>query len=115
MCIEVGHAIGYPRLIPGHSKRKFQEYYYACPICGLEFIKDTSSNGTYGVPETAQFHIKNVKGKEMIAINPEDPAFRPFFKQSSVKSQTRILLTPTQYREAISEKQRRDETLRKKG
>ena len=73
LCIEVGHAISYPkrRLNPrlGRRKRAGHEYRYVCPRCGAEYVRDTLSRQTDEVPRGADFHIRIVRGEEIIEVN----------------------------------------------
>jgi hypothetical protein len=73
LCIEVGHAISYPKR---HLNRRLRgregvghEYRYACPDCGAEYIQDTLSRQTHQVPRGADFHIRIAQGEEIVRVN----------------------------------------------
>ena len=82
-CIEVGHAIGYPkqgnapyqRTEWGHKYTKYgHEYRYVCSKCGKEYIHDTTKvpseiwDINESLPEFVgpQWNIKIIDGKEIL-------------------------------------------------
>jgi len=73
VCVEVGHDLFYPKRIDDPealSKGKTgYEYRYVCPHCGAEYIHETLSQQIYEVPEGADFHIRLVKGEEIVQVN----------------------------------------------
>ena len=72
-CVEVGHAISYPRkVLDAPTLRRVKtgrQYRYACPQCGAEFLHETASNIIDEVPQGADFHIRLVFGDERIQVN----------------------------------------------
>jgi len=75
VCVEVGHSIGYPKGLYDDPKRTYHEYRFVCPKCGKEWIKDTLDRGIYRIPDSSQFRIKLVNGKEVIKANPKNPGY----------------------------------------
>jgi len=73
ICVEVGHAISYPKRIqyPGTASKgkPSYEYRYVCPDCGTEFIRETLHRRIYKIPKGADFNIGLVNGQEVIQVN----------------------------------------------
>lgn len=73
VCVEVGHDIFYPKSIDdpkaARKGRTGYEHRYVCSRCGTEYIHETLNRLTHEVPEGADFHIRLVKGEEMIQVN----------------------------------------------
>lgn len=73
VCVEVGHAIFYPKdILDPEALRKGRigyEYRYVCPGCGAEYIHETLNRLIYDVPKGADFNIRLVNGEEMIQVN----------------------------------------------
>ncbi len=72
-CVEVGHAIAYPKRVEDADSvrkgRRGYEYRYVCPRCGAEYIYETLSRVTSKVPKGADFNIKLANGEEIIQVN----------------------------------------------
>ncbi|NIQ38201.1 MAG: hypothetical protein GTN81_06395 [Proteobacteria bacterium] len=73
VCVEVGHAISYPKRVRDPEAltkgRVGHEYRYVCPNCGAEYIYETLSRTISNVPEGADFNIRLVDGEEIIQVN----------------------------------------------
>ena len=72
-CVEVGHAISYPRKVldsqaPGRHKTG-RQYRYTCPRCGAEYLHETIRGTIDEIPKGADFRIRWVNGQERIQIN----------------------------------------------
>jgi hypothetical protein len=88
ICKEVGHLIGYPKLLFDHPKKTYREYRYVCPKCGKEWLYDTSERGITPIPEFSQWKISIKRGKEITRANPKHPNYREsveFLNQISKK------------------------------
>lgn len=99
ICIEVGHAICYPKEIVDHPLRIYHEYRYVCPNCGKEWIHDTLDRVIYEVPENAQFHIRLVNGKEVFETKDQR-----VIEHLRLKPQKQIKLTSEEFEKLIKRK-----------
>lgn len=99
ICIEVGHAICYPKGLCDGLKFRGYEYRFLCPRCGKEYIYDTSDRSIFRVPRGSQFTIKLIDGKEFIKINAGHPGYEYTMRLLGLKPKKKgIILSPKEFK-----------------